>query len=121
MIAWILTAALLGIFGGTIVWFFKNTLKFFDWVVERLPGWFQALKVLIQRGAKVIYGTLTRDSNGTTQLYTPNNVTVEQVDVSKLDTSLQDALNRAPYMSNGGKMVEVKMESEAERELRRSA
>ena len=57
----VITAALLGIFAGLVVTFFKLSLKFFDYVIERIPGWFQALKVLIQRGAKVIYGTLTKD------------------------------------------------------------
>ena len=119
MFSFILTAALIGIFAGTIVWFFKNSIKFYDWVVERMPGWFQALKVLIQKGTKVIYGTLTKDRNGVTKLHTPVE-NVEVVDVTELDPTIQAALSKSPVMSNGTRMAEMQLEKDAEVELRRA-
>ncbi|MCR4560634.1 MAG: hypothetical protein K5685_11195 [Bacteroidales bacterium] len=119
MLWFILSAAMLGMFAAAVVTFFKLSLIFFDYVIERMPGWFQALKVLILRGAKVIYGTLTKDRNtGVTKLYTePKEESVNFVD---LDPTIQTALNKSQMLSNGTKMVEERLEPEVERELRRA-
>ena len=118
MLSFILTAALIGIFAGTVVWFFKNSMKFYDYVVERMPGWFKALKVLIKKGVSVVYGTLTKDSNGVTKLHTEPNA--ETVNFEDLDPSIQTAFNKSQYMSNGTKIVEQIVDADAERELRRA-
>ena len=119
MLWFILGAAMLGGFAAAVVTFFKLALKFFDWVIERMPGWFQALKVLIQKGAEVIYGTLTRDRNtGITKLHTESKE--EVVQFADLDPAIQTAFNRSPVMSNGTKMVEQRLDEAAERELRRA-